>query len=47
LLLKKFKGLICYLKNLKDQSVTNTKLKRSLNALCQSIVLGLHLVLAV
>jgi hypothetical protein len=27
LLLKKFKGLICYLKNLKDQYVTNVKLK--------------------
>jgi hypothetical protein len=27
LLLKKLKGLICYLKNLKDQSVTNVKLK--------------------
>jgi hypothetical protein len=27
LLLKKPKGLICYLKNLKDLSVTNIKLK--------------------
>jgi hypothetical protein len=27
LLLKKLKGLICYLKNLKDLSVTNVKLK--------------------
>ena len=32
LLLKKLKGLICYLKNLKDQSVTNVKLKGSMNA---------------
>jgi hypothetical protein len=33
LLLKKLKGLICYLKNLKDQySVTNIKLKGSIDA---------------
>jgi hypothetical protein len=32
LLLKKLKGLICYLKNLKNQFVTNVKLKRHMNA---------------
>jgi hypothetical protein len=34
LLLKKLKGLICYLKNLKDQSVTNIKLKGPMDAFC-------------
>jgi hypothetical protein len=34
LLLKKLKGLICYLKNLKDQSVTNIKLKGLTDTFC-------------
>jgi hypothetical protein len=34
LLFKKLKGLICYLKNLKDQSVINVKLKGPMNAFC-------------
>jgi hypothetical protein len=31
LLLKKFEGLICYIKSLKDQYVTNIKLKEPRN----------------
>jgi hypothetical protein len=32
---KKFKRLICYLKNLKDLTVTNVKFKGPTNAFCQ------------
>jgi hypothetical protein len=34
LLLKKFKRLICYIKKLKDISVTNIKLKRPMDTFC-------------
>jgi flavin reductase (DIM6/NTAB) family NADH-FMN oxidoreductase RutF len=34
LLLKKFEGLICYLKNLKDQSITNMKFKGPMIIFC-------------
>jgi hypothetical protein len=34
LLLKKLKELICYLKNLNDQSVINVKFKGFMNAFC-------------
>jgi hypothetical protein len=41
LLLKKLKGLICYIKNLKDLFITYVKLKGPLNAFCLFITTAL------